>query len=148
MVVETDDPDRFTPGARFWTDEPRPRRLTVESARPFRDRGMIVAFAGVTDRVAAEDLRGVVLTISGEERRRLAPDEYWPEDLVGMEVVGPGGEPLGEVTEVAFGPQDRLVVRTPGGRRVEVPFVRAIVGDRKDGYLPIDPPAGLFEDAG
>jgi 16S rRNA processing protein RimM len=147
-VVVDGDPDRFVPGAIFGTDRPGMPVLTLAAARRHRDRGMIVSFEGVADRTAAEDLRGIVLTIAGGERRDLETDEFWPDDLVGLRAVDASGEPLGEVTGVVFGPQDRLVVATPDGRSVEVPFVHDIVGDPEGGCLRIDPPAGLFEDDG
>jgi 16S rRNA processing protein RimM len=148
VVVESDDPARFAPGAMLLSDGTEPRPLTVRSARPFRDRGMIVGFEGVDDRRSAELLRGTVLTIAVEERRELNPDEYWADDLIGLTAVDAAGARLGDVVGVLIGPQDRLVVRTAAGRDVEVPFVAAIVGDPEGGRLQIDAPAGLFDDAG
>jgi ribosomal 30S subunit maturation factor RimM len=52
---------------------------------------------------------------------------------------------LGEVTGVELGGQDRLVVTTPTGAEVLVPFVADLVGDPEGGRIRIDPPAGLFD---
>jgi len=41
--------------------------------------------------------------------------------------------------------QDRLVVSTPSGAEVEVPFVEEIVADPAEGRIVIDPPEGLFQ---
>lgn len=148
VVVISDDPLRFAPGAVLTTDVGDPAALTVISSRTHRDRGLIVAFEGCGDRDAAESLRGIVLTIPVSQRRSLQEGEYWVDDLIGLQAVDPSGEPLGEVTGVVFGPQDRLVVTARDGRLVEVPFVGAIVGDPVEGRLPLDPPSGLFGDAG
>jgi len=52
---------------------------------------------------------------------------------------------LGQVTRVVVGMlQDRLVVTTPSGTEVEVPFVEEIVADPVGGRIVIDPPEGLF----
>jgi 16S rRNA processing protein RimM len=119
------------------------RELVVAAARPFRDRGLVVAFEGITGREAAEALRGTVLRL--DEVPELGEGEYWPEDLIGLHARLPDGSPLGEVAAVVRGPQDRLVIETASGSRVEVPFVSDLVSDPEDGGIVIDPPAGLFD---
>ena len=142
MLPETGDGGDFGSGTVLRAGE---RDLEVRSARPYRDRGLIVAFAGITDRNAAETLRGLVLTRDGAERRALDEGEYWSSDLVGLEAVSPAGVVLGRVVEVVSGGfQDRLVVVTPSGEEVQVPFVEEIVGDPEGGRIVIDAPEGLF----
>ena len=142
VLLESDDPGDFDSGAILRAGE---RDLEVRSARPYRDRGLIVAFAGVTDRNAAEALRGVVLSGDAADRRSLGEGEFWSSDLVGLEAVTPDGVVLGRVAEVLVGGfQDRLVVTTPSGEEVLVPFVDEIVGDPEDGSIVIDAPEGLF----
>ena len=143
FVAASPGSSQFAPGARFLTDSGV--ELVVRSARPYRDRGFIIGFAGVGRRDMAEQLRGAVLTIDASERPDLDSDEYWTDDLVGLQAVDPAGEVLGTVVSVDFGTaQDRLVVRTAGGQDVLVPFVGDIVGDPIDGRIVIDAPAGLF----
>lgn len=85
------------------------------------DRGYQVAFEGITDRAAAEEIRNSDIFVA--QRRELGDREYWPEDLIGLEV-RPGG---GEVVGVSYGPaQDRLLIERDG-TRFEVPFVDALV---------------------
>ncbi len=140
----TDAPDRrFSPGAVFDTDR---GRLEIATVAPHKD-GLVVAFVGIDDRTTAEALRGTTLTIEPAERRELEAGEYWPDDLVGCHVEAPDGSMLGTVVEVVVGEaQDRLVVRTPDGRPVQVPFVDALVPDvdvpaRR---IVVDAPEGLF----
>ena len=84
-------------------------------------KGPQVAFEDVIDRPAAELLRGREVFV--DERRTLGEGEFWPGDLVGLEV-RPGG---GAVVEVAHGPaQDRLVIERDA-TRFEVPFVSELV---------------------
>ncbi|MFH1329947.1 MAG: ribosome maturation factor RimM [Actinomycetota bacterium] len=142
VLLEGDHPGDFESGSILRAGE---RELEVCSSRPLRDRGLIVGFAGVTDRNAAEALRGVVLTGDAADRRSLEEGEFWSSDLVGLEAVTPAGAVLGRVAEVVTGGfQDRLVVTTPSGDAVQVPFVAEIVGDPEDGRILIDPPEGLF----
>ena len=121
------------------------RALTVVSVVPYRDRGLIVRFEGVSSRRQAEELRGALLTVAASERRRLTRGEWWEEDLVGLTAVAVDGAVLGTVTAVEFGEaQDRIVVTTPGGLEVRVPFVEPLVGDPVDGSLEVRDPGGLF----
>jgi 16S rRNA processing protein RimM len=144
VLPETDDPERFAPGSTFVTDGDR--ELSIRTVKPYRDRGLVVAFHGVRGREEAETLRGLVLTIGAGERRSLGDDEFWPDDLVGLEAVDPEGVSLGTIVRIEFGPgQDRLVVVTSSGGEVLVPFVSEIVGDPDGGRIVIDAPAGLFE---
>jgi 16S rRNA processing protein RimM len=60
-------------------------------------------------------------------RRQLEDDEFWIEDLIGLEVTDDRGTDLGKVTDVVFGPaQDRLVISGENGE-FEVPFVADLV---------------------
>ena len=115
---------------------------------PYRDRGLVVGFEGIATRPDAEALRGVSLTIERAERRDLEPGEFWPDDLIGLTAVDPSGGTLGTVADVEIAGQDRLVVTTPDGRAVLVPFVSDLVADPEEGRIVIDAPPGLFDDAG
>ena len=121
------------------------REMMVVSASPYRDRGLIVGFEGVTDRDQAEALRGEVVGAPASTRRDLADGDFWPDDLVGLDAVDGSGTVIGTVAAVDFGAgQDRLVIRTPAGREVLVPFVDDLVGDPAEGTIEIRDPGGLF----
>jgi 16S rRNA processing protein RimM len=140
-----DETDQFVPGRVLFADHRRLPEIVIVSARPHKD-GLLVTVESIVDRNQAEDLRGTSLYIDAEERRHLEDDEYWPEQLIGLNVVTTGGEPLGEVRDMVVGSaQDRLVIDTPDGDR-EVPFVSAIVVsvDLERGRIVVDPPIGLF----
>jgi len=105
-----------------------------------------VRFAKVTDRSGAEALRGTELSIETEEWE--SDDEEWYDhEIVGLPARTPAGDDLGVVSDVEHGAaQDLLVVRTPDGREVRVPFVTALVpGVSREG-VTIDAPDGLFDD--
>ncbi|MBM0238483.1 ribosome maturation factor RimM [Micromonospora sp. ATA32] len=153
VEVRTDEPEaRFAPGAVLRT-EPGvpyqvPAELTIESARWHQGR-MLVAFEGVLDRETAEALRG---TLIGVDRATVAPpedpEEFHDHQLVGLAVVTPTGERLGEVARIDHTPaSDLLVLRRPEGRTALIPFVRAIVPevDLAGGRVVVDPPAGLLD---
>ena len=155
--VRTDDPDeRFAVGAtllRQGPDEDHPRgTLTVTAAR-WQGNRLILLFAGVADRNAAEALRGVLLLVDREEGADTGdPDAFYDTALTGCQVHRLSGEEVGTVQEVLHLPgQDVLVVRTQAGQEVLVPFVAAIVPtvDVANQRIIIDPPVGLLDvDAG
>jgi 16S rRNA processing protein RimM len=141
----TDVPaERFVPGAVLRTDPAPAGPLTVESANLSGGK-LVVRFAGVDDRAAAEALRGTELLISAQARPALDdPDEFYDTDLVGLSAVTPDGADLGAVTEVRHTAGASCLVLT--GERL-VPFVRAIVPtvDLAAGRVVVDPPDGLFD---
>ncbi|MEQ7124731.1 ribosome maturation factor RimM [Actinopolymorpha sp. B11F2] len=143
--VRSDQPElRFTVGAEFATDRGVVR---IESLR-WHGARLLVAFEGVEDRTAAEQLRGVLLVVDVPDDEQLDdPDEFYDHQLVGLRVATVGGEHLGEVAEVLhLQMQDVLAVRTDDGREILVPFVAAIVPgvDVDAGTVTIDPPEGLI----
>lgn len=143
--VETDDPDRFVAGAEF--PGPAGGTLVVDDVRP-AEKGIHLRFEGHHTRSAAESLRGHELTIDPADRRQLADDEFWPEDLIGLRVVATDGTPLGEVVGFIEGhAQDRLDVSTADGTRFEVPFVYDLVPtvDLEAGTVAVNAIPGLTD---
>jgi 16S rRNA processing protein RimM len=140
VIKISDDPRRFEPGAELYHEDGRV--LTVESARPHRDR-FLVRFAGIEDRESAQQARGA-LYIDADDRRTLEQDEYWPDDLIGCNVLDTQGNLLGVVTDVTSNAaQDLLIV---DGKNY-VPMVAALVVsvDVASKAVVIDPPEGLFQ---
>jgi 16S rRNA processing protein RimM len=143
VIRISDDPQRFSPGASLVHENGH--ELTIESARSHRDR-FLVKFQGIDSRSEAEGLRGR-LYIRPDQARGLEPDEFWPHDLVGSEVLTSAGRPIGRITEVRPGSaHDLLIVDTESGERM-IPAVKAIVTsvDVEARRITIDPPAGLLD---
>ncbi|MFD8529309.1 ribosome maturation factor RimM [Streptosporangium canum] len=147
VEVRTDDPERrFAPGTAVATDPASAGPLVIESRR-WHSGVLLVRFEGVNDRNRAEDLRGTTLVIdSADIPPSDDPDEFYDHQLIGLAVVTPDGERVGEVSDVLHHGQDLLVVRR-GGTEVYVPFVKALVPvvDLDKGILVVDGPAGLLD---
>ena len=150
VQVRTDDPDtRFAPGAVLHTDPPERGPVTVAGAR-WQNGRLVVAFEGVPDRSAAEELRETLLQV---DARTLPPpedeDEFHDHVLRGMAVELVDGAALGSVADVLHLPHgDVLVVRrSDTGGEVLVPFVKAMVPvvDVAARRLQVDPPEGLLD---
>jgi 16S rRNA processing protein RimM len=141
----TDDVDaRFAAGTVLLTGT---GRLTVTHAHPHGGR-LLVRFAGVDDRGAAEALRGVELLISAASRPVLPdPDDYYDSDLIGLRASTVGGAALGPVRDVVHAAGGDYLVVDVAGRERLVPFVAAVVPvvDLAAGVVIVDAPEGLFE---
>lgn len=143
VLVISDDPHRFEPGAELHRDDGR--ALTVVGSYAHGDR-FLVRFEGVDSRAAAMLLRGP-LYVPVTERRSLDPGEFWHDDLVGCSVVTGDGGNVGTVSGVIAGPsQDLLQIETASGERL-VPIVKEIVVevDTDKKRIVLDPPEGLLD---
>lgn len=135
--MDPEDEQYFRPGETLIVAG---RSLTVRALRRGR-KGPQVAFVEVGDLASAEEIRGC--EVRAPEARELAGDEYWPHDLIGLEVRPGGGVVVG--VEHGVG-QDRLVVER-SGETLRVPFVRALVPvvDLAAGYVEIVEIEGLSQ---
>jgi len=133
VEVRTDEPERrFADGATLSVAPPGGSAfvgstLTVESTR-WHQSTLLVVFAEIADRTAAEAARGVVLSVAvPADETPDDPEEFYDHQLVGLAAFDLDGAPLGEVTGLVHGAQDLLTIRTPDGRDALVPFVKALV---------------------
>ncbi|HEX9713976.1 MAG TPA: ribosome maturation factor RimM [Actinomycetota bacterium] len=140
--VISEAPGRFAPGATLLEGN---RTLTVEAARPHQGR-LLVKFAEIPDRTAAEGLRGVPLTIPAEAAEPLPEGTWYPHQLEGLQVVDPNGVELGRWVRAEEMPAHDVWVIHAGDHEVMVPAVQALVRevDIEGGRIVIDPPEGLF----
>ena len=97
--------------------------LTLTKLRDDGKGGAIARFAEVTDRTAAEKLRGTALTVPRSSLPPLAEGEYYHADLLGLPAVSTDGADLGECIAIDnFGAGDVLEIRRPDGKRFMVPM--------------------------
>jgi 16S rRNA processing protein RimM len=159
VVVEpiTDAPDAvFASGHRVYAGTasgdlaPNRAELHVASSRPFNE-GLLVAFAEVPDRNAAETWRGRYLLLPADELPPPADDEVYVHELPGMRVELASGEVVGTVEETYELPQGlALDVRRAAPREAETVLIlfdeRTIASlDREARVILVTPPEGLLE---
>jgi 16S rRNA processing protein RimM len=114
------------------------RALTLVSVKP-GGGGAIARFAEITDRNAAEALRGELVLVDRDALPPLDEGEYYHADLIGLPCETSEGEPVGTVVAVEnFGAGDIIEIEQSGGRRAMVPFKEG-VADLIDGKVRIDP---------
>lgn len=131
-------------------DKSGKRRFEIK-AEGFARGAVIARIAGVTDRDAAEALRGVELHVDRAALPATAADEYYQADLIGLVAEDKAGGALGVVRNVVeYGAGPLLEIERPGMKKtVLVPFTKAVLVqvDLAGGRLVLDPPEGLLEDA-
>jgi 16S rRNA processing protein RimM len=110
-------------------------RLSIKEAKEHSDSVVATAHE-VSDRNAAEALRGARIFVSRSSFPTAGKDEYYWVDLIGLSVVNREGLVLGEVKEMlSAGPQTVLVLdyvetdEAGGSKALErmIPFVSAFV---------------------
>ncbi len=105
-----------------------------------RDGKMAVArFEGISDRGAAEALRGSLVEIDRSALPALSEGEYYHADLIGLAAVDRDGNDLGSVVAVEnYGAGDLLEIETIGGKRSLIAFTPGIA-DLEGGRIVLDP---------
>ncbi len=138
LEVLTDAPGRFRLGSTLYL-EGQDAALTVDWTGPSKP-GLLVHFAEVTSREAAEPLRDRYLEVVPETPLP-AGSWYWHE-VVGLEARTTSGEVLGTVREVFRAGAGEVYVVTGGLRgEVLVPAVHGVVTELvpAEGRLVVDP---------
>lgn len=150
--IRTDDPlARFAAGNSLRGRPSRggaERTFVVQSVREHGGR-LLIRFAGVDDRSAADALRGTLFLVDVADLPPIEdPDEFYDHQLEGLAVRTVDGAEIGVVTEVLHTPAGELLaIKRVGGTELLVPFVSAIVTSVSlaDKTVQIDPPDGLLE---
>ena len=125
---------------------PLPRLLRVVKAREQGDN-IVATVEGVTDRDAAEALKGVRVFVSRASFPTPDADEFYWVDLIGLAVVNRAGVELGQVVGLLeTGPHCVLRIQPPllststGAAECLIPFVSVYVDqvDKAGGRITVD----------
>jgi len=117
VEVLTDFPGRFALLERVYLSEDDPRPVALESVRFHKGRALL-KLGGYDDRTAVEALRGELVLVPIDEAMPLEPDQYYQDDLIGLEVWTTDEEYLGQVVEILeTGANDVYIVQ---GERGEI----------------------------
>ena len=111
----------------------------IEAVRYQKDKP-VVRLKGIEDRNAAEDIRGMDVSIYAKDMEELPEGEHYVRDLIGCRVIDTtDGREVGILSDVIQNTaQSILDVRTPDGKSVLIPAVDAFLRS-------IDEEAGLIE---
>jgi 16S rRNA processing protein RimM len=130
------------------TDAAGVRRFRLKLVGPTKG-GMVAKLEGVSDRNAAEALKGTELYVARAALPEPAEEEYYHADLIGLRVELVDGTVLGRVLAMHdFGAGDLVEVARDGKATIMLPFTRAVVPvvDVAGGRLVVEPPAEVAAD--
>jgi 16S rRNA processing protein RimM len=126
------------------TDKSGTRAFAFESLRPLKDDMLVARLAGVSTRDAAETLKKVELFARRDQLPPPSEDEFYYDDLVGLEAVDAAGAPLGRVVSLMnYGAGDVLeIAPAQGGETLLLPFTKRVAPhiDFDAGRIVIEPP--------
>ena len=122
------------------------RSYVVEQCRPLGNL-VLIQLAGLSERGAAEGLRGWEVRIARDLLPPLGPGTFYWHELVGLPVLTEAGQELGQVTSLLTTPAHDILVITEGGGEYLIPAVgECVAGLAADGKsLIVTPPPGLLE---
>jgi 16S rRNA processing protein RimM len=158
--IFTDFPEHFAKRKRLFLRPPTgaqldARRDTIRETRVeshWLHKGRVVLKFVEVDSIAdADTLRGFEVVIPREERMPLQGDAVYVSDLLGVRVIDVSrghAEDAGEIMDVepeGAGPA-MLVIRTPAGEELLIPFVRAYLRklDIEAKRMEMELPLGLL----
>ncbi len=115
--VLTDFPERFESMKEVYVGPADSAELRqVTGTRWHKDR-VLLSLQGYDSRTSAESLRGLLIQIPIEDARQLQDNEYYPHQLMGMDVVTVDGEDLGRISDILYtNANDVYVVVGPSGQ--------------------------------
>jgi len=150
---ETDDPSRFRELKAIYigADGESAAAFSIQTARLQPTRHgvtVLLGVAGIGGRDEAERYRTCGVYAREDDLPALDDDEWFLDDLVGMEVTDANGNAIGSVREVIEIPSHPLLaVRRPDGREGLIPAVSPflLAVDLERGTIEVDLPDGLLD---
>jgi 16S rRNA processing protein RimM len=142
--LQTDFPDRFKRLTTVYIGQDH-RPLQIAAARKLGDR-VALRVASVTDRDAAQAMRGTELYIPIADIMPLPAHTYYRDQIIGLRVETTGGEPIGTITEILVTGSNDVYVAKNEQREVLIPALKNIVRevDLQGGRMVIEPVDGLL----
>lgn len=101
---------------------------------------LVAQLDGVDDRNASEALQGMEIAVAREDRPPAAEDEYYWDDLIGLDVVNLSGEALGKVANLLESGAHDIMKIVAGEQERLIPFTAPIVQevDAEAGRIVVD----------
>ncbi len=131
------------------TDKGATRAFVFESLRSLKDEMLVARVTGIGTLEAAKALTGVEIFARRGQLPEPSVDEFYYDDLIGLDAVNGAGERVGRVAALSnFGAGDILEIAPEGGgETLLLPFTKAVAPliDFDSGRIVVAPPEE-FED--
>ena len=131
VLTLSDNPERFEAGSvvllKTETAVTKPLRVArIRGAGSVNSVGVL--FEGFTSREDVSELVGRDLFVHAKDRMPLEEDRFYSDEVTGMVVLSPEGEPVGTVLSLeSEAPSPYLVVQSPTHGEVFIPFRKAYI---------------------
>jgi len=112
VMPHSPDADALLNVKTWWLDKPALRAVKVRSAK-YHSGDVTATLVDLSDRDAAEALKGATVQVSRADFPALSEDEYYWTDLIGMDAVNLQGEALGKVTDMMHNGAQSILRITP-----------------------------------
>jgi 16S rRNA processing protein RimM len=126
------------------SDAKRARLFAFDSLRPLKDDMLVARVRGVSTREAAAALTGVEVFARRDQLPPPSDDEFYYDDLIGLDAVDKSGAPLGRVVALLnYGAGDIIeIAPASGGETLLLPFTKRVAPaiDFDAGRIVIEPP--------
>jgi 16S rRNA processing protein RimM len=127
VISLTDFPDRFRNLKRVYLVQRGKEPITVEIEKAWHHKGFIILKIKGYDSISqAEELKGTFISIPEEERIKLRKDEYYIDEIIGLEVESEEGERLGEIIDIIRNPGNDIYV-IKNDRELWIPATKEVV---------------------
>lgn len=111
----TDDPGRFYGLDTVYVQHGQKQECCEVELVRLHKGNVLLTLKGVSDRSQSEKLIGRTVAVDREDAVALEEDEYFIEDLIGLDVTDTDGAPVGVVKDViqTAGSVDNIEIKTP-----------------------------------
>ena len=119
------------------------RKLKITAFRPTKPGEAVMAFAGISDRNAAEALKGTELFVTRDALPATGEEEFYHADLIGLEARDHEGRIIGKVSALHnYGASDVIELSRDDGDHVLMAFTRETVPvlNIAEGYIVVAVP--------
>lgn len=144
-----EEPDRFERLEKiFLGTEEKNTEYVVTKVR-YKGDMVILTLDGVTDRNAAEALKGLMVLMDEADLEELPEGVYYIKDLIGMKVVSDSGVELGTLKDINTNTAQRVYeVARPGKPDILIPGVDEFILDTDidNRVITVKVIEGLYED--
>jgi 16S rRNA processing protein RimM len=123
------------------------KKVSVMRAFTHNDGDAVVRFKEIQSPEEAETLRGVYVAVLSEDRAVLPDDQFYMDDLMGLDVETLEGKKLGVIDEIMEGPANAVLVVKKDGRETLVPALKSMIRkiDLKAKQVLVDLPEEIDE---
>lgn len=145
LAVYANDPAHLEIHGPLYTSETGVETLKVSLHKPM-NKYWLANIVGVTDRTAAERLRGTELWLPRDRLPETKEGEHYYADLIGKTVINSEGKDMGKVAAVHnFGAGDLLDIQPQAGKSFYLPFAGEYILEITGTVIRAHIPEGLAE---